>query len=99
YSPEQIADARELAAAALIRHRDAGSPKPPPLSTADRRLLVEFVNGSPIDDDAETLYEAELALDATDLRRPTWTVDEVSPGRRVTVGIIGAGMSGIIAAH
>jgi len=99
YSPEQIAEARELAAAALIRHRDAGNPKQPPLTAADRRWLVEFVNGSPIDDDAESLYEAELALDGADLRRPTWTVNEISPGRRVSVGIVGAGMSGIIAAH
>jgi 4-hydroxyacetophenone monooxygenase len=99
YSPEQIAEARELAAGALIRHRDAGNPKQPPLSAADRRRLVEFVSGAPIDDDAEPLYEAELALDGADLRRPTWTVSEISPGTRVTVGIVGAGMSGIIAAH
>ena len=99
YSPEQIAEARELAAGALIRHRDSGCPKQPPLTAADRRRLVEFVNGAPIDDDAEPLYEAELALDGADLRRPTWTVGEISPGTRVTVGIVGAGMSGIIAAH
>ncbi len=99
YSPEQIAEARELAAGALIRHRDSGSPTQPPLTGADRRRLVEFVNGSPIDDDAESLYEAELALDGADLRRPTWTVSEISPSTRVSVGIVGAGMSGIIAAH
>ena len=99
YSAEQIAQARELAAGALIRHRDSGSPKQPPLTAADRRRLVEFVSGAPIDDDAESLYEAELALDGADLRRPTWTVSEIAPRARVTVGIVGAGMSGIIAAH
>src|SRR3954452_24293949 len=99
YSPEQIAEARELAAGALIRHRDSGSPRQPPLGAADRRRLVEFVSGTAIDDDAEPLYEAELALDGADLRRPTWTVSEIRPDARVTVGIIGAGMSGIIAAH
>src|SRR5580765_6789568 len=99
YSAEQIAEARELAAGALIRYRDAGSPKQPPLNAVDRRRLVEFVSGAPIDDDAEVLYEAELALDGADLRRPTWTVGEISPRTRVTVGIVGAGMSGIIAAH
>ena len=57
------------------------------------------MNGSPIDDDAESLYEAELALDGADLRRPAWTVSEISPRTHVTVGIVGAGMSGIIAAH
>jgi 4-hydroxyacetophenone monooxygenase len=99
YSQDQIAEARELAAAALIRYRDAGSPKPPPLSVTDRRRLVEFVNGAPIDDDAESLYEAELALDGADLRRPTWTVRDIDADAHVTVGIVGAGMSGIIAAH
>src|SRR5690349_17011412 len=99
YSAEQLAEARELAANALIRHRDAGNPKAPALSAADRRRLVEFVSGGAIDDDAEPLYEAELALDGADLRRAAWTVDELSPGTRVSVGIVGAGMSGIIAAH
>ena len=99
YSPDQIAEARELAANALIRHRDSGNPKQPPLRAADLRWLVEFVNGSPIDDDAESLYEAELALDGADVRRPAWTVSEISPHTRVVVGIVGAGMSGIIAAH
>ena len=33
------------------------------------------MSGSAIDDDAESLYEAELALDGADLRRPTWTVE------------------------
>src|SRR5438477_9309995 len=60
YSAEQIAEARELAADALIRYRDKGNPKQPPLSAKDRRRLVEFVSGAPIDDDAEPLYEAEL---------------------------------------
>ena len=46
YSPEQIAEARELAAGALIRYRDSGSPKESPLTAADRRSLVEFVSSS-----------------------------------------------------
>jgi len=99
YSHDQIVEARELAAGALFRHRDAGSPKQPPLTATARRRLVEFVNGAPIDDDAESLYEAELALDGADLRRPAWTVGEIDSGAHVTVGIVGAGMSGIIAAH
>jgi 4-hydroxyacetophenone monooxygenase len=99
YTPEQVAEARDLAARALMRHRDAGSPNPRPLSAADRRRLVEFVNGSPVEDRDEPLYEAELALDGADVRKAAWTVDEIAAGRRVTVGIVGAGMSGIIAAH
>jgi len=65
YSPEQIAEARELAAGALIRHRDSGSPKQPPLSAAVRRRLVEFVSGSPIDDEADytlPVWAGELPL-------------------------------------
>ena len=99
YTPEQIALARSLAADALIRHRDAGSPSAPPLSDGDERRLVEFVSGTTIADADLPLYEAELAIDGQDLRRPAWQVDDIAPGATFSVGIIGAGMSGIIAAH
>ena len=99
YSAEQLEEARSLAAAALIRHRDAGSPKPPPLGDDELRRIVEFVSGAPIATDDLALYEAELAIDGLDLRRPTWRVEEVAADRAVRVAIVGAGMSGIIAAH
>jgi 4-hydroxyacetophenone monooxygenase len=95
YSTEQLELARRLAADALIAHRDRGRPAAPPPSDDQLRRVVEFVNGGPVDGEYLTLLEEELALDA-DRRAPTWHVE---PGATFTVAIIGAGMSGLAAAH
>ncbi|MCU1374559.1 MAG: hapE, partial [Actinomycetia bacterium] len=96
YSPEQVEAGRALATAALVAFRDGGSKPAPPPDADDVRRLVEFVAGGPVDDGELPLLEAELALDGVDLRAPAWHLPE---GRRFTVGIVGAGMSGIAAAH
>jgi 4-hydroxyacetophenone monooxygenase len=99
YSAEQIAEAQRLTAHALGRYRDGGSR---PAAAADRdrvRRLVDFTAGAHVEDGELELFEAELALDGVDRRRPEWTVESLSAGRTFAVGIIGAGMSGIIAAH
>lgn len=97
YTAEQLEAARGLAVAALARYRDAGSvPAPAPDEEGIRRL-VEFVAGGKVVEDELPLLEAELALDGADLRAPAWHVDDY--GRPFSVGIIGAGMSGIAAAH
>ena len=96
YAPDQVALARQLAAAALAAFRDAGSVSAPPPDPAGVQRLVEFVAGGPVGDELP-LLEAELALDGADLRAPDWRVDDY--GRSFSVGIIGAGMSGIAAAH
>ena len=99
YQPEQVAAARDLAVDALIRFRDGGS-VPAPTPTADElRRLVEFVAGGPVRSEELPLLEAELALDGADLRAPAWRVEDLTPGAPFTVGIIGAGMSGVAAAH
>jgi 4-hydroxyacetophenone monooxygenase len=96
YSAEQVALARDLATAALAAFRDAGSVPAPPPDPAGVQRLVEFVAGGPVGDQLP-LLEAELALDGADLRAPSWRVEDY--GRTFSVGIIGAGMSGIAAAH
>ena len=99
YMPEQIELAGKLAADALARYRDRGSTPAPPADDATRRRLVDFVTGGTADDDHRPLLEAELALDGVDVRAPSWTIESVAPGRTFRVGIVGAGMSGIAAAH
>ncbi|MCB0993615.1 MAG: NAD(P)/FAD-dependent oxidoreductase, partial [Acidimicrobiales bacterium] len=99
YDATQLETARRLAADALARHRDAGSPPPPPLSEDQLRAMVLWANGGQGDADMVLLLEEELCLDGADLRAPTWTVDDLAPDRQVTVAVIGAGMSGIVAAH
>ncbi|MCU1380423.1 MAG: hapE, partial [Acidimicrobiales bacterium] len=99
YVPAQLDAARRLAADALIRFRDGGSKPAPPPGEDEVRALVEFVAGGPVDDGYLPLLEAELALDGADLRAPAWHLSDIAPGERFTVAVVGAGMSGIVAAH
>ena len=97
-SEEQIAAARALALDALIRFRDGGSVCAP-LPTGDdlRRILEYMAGGLPIDDYLPMMRE-ELAITA-DPRAPHWHKDDVDPDRPFLVAVVGAGMSGIIAAY
>jgi 4-hydroxyacetophenone monooxygenase len=98
YAPEQIERGRTLVADALIRFRDEGC-KPAPDPTPERlRRLIEFVSG-PLSDDYLRLFEEELALGGVDHRQPSWRASEIAPDRTMKAAVIGAGMSGIVAAH
>lgn len=97
YDADQLALARRLATEALGGRRDRSNPPPPTLAADQLRSVVEFVTGGPIADDVLPLYLAELAVDHTDLRRPD--VEAEVGGRRLRAVVVGAGMSGIIAAH
>ncbi|MFP5326757.1 MAG: flavin-containing monooxygenase [Acidimicrobiia bacterium] len=94
----QIAAAREAAAAALIAFRDAGCPPQPALSADDFKTMIEFLVGSATEQYLPLLRE-ELSVAGEDLRAPSWHKGEVAPDRPFRVGIVGAGMSGILAAH
>jgi 4-hydroxyacetophenone monooxygenase len=45
------------------------------------------------------LLEEELGVTPEDRRAPTWHKDDLAPDRDFTVAVIGAGMSGLLAAH
>jgi 4-hydroxyacetophenone monooxygenase len=71
---------------------------PRPLEVDQLRPLIDFVSdGQPIDDYLDLLRE-ELAL-GEDLRTPSWHKSDVAPDRDFRVAVIGAGMSGLVAAH
>jgi len=98
YTPEMMAEGRDLAASALARFRDGGSVPAPRLADDELRTVMEYLTG-PLSDDYVRLLTEELAVDGEDLRRPSWSKDELAPDVPFTVAIIGAGMSGIAAAH
>lgn len=89
--------ARRLAVAALIRYRDRGQPfqgKPAP---ALLDACVQYLIRGDLEEH-RSLLEHELGI-AQDLGAPGWTLDQVAPGSRFRVGVIGAGVSGIAAAY
>ena len=97
--PEQQAEARALAFDVLRRWRDAGCPRPPaPTPEALTEMLEFMVGGVPMAEYRELFLE-ELGLDGADLRAPAWRKAEVAPDTDFTVLVIGAGMSGLLAAH
>jgi 4-hydroxyacetophenone monooxygenase len=98
-SAAQVAEAREVALRALIAHRDAGSPAPPPLDPERLRTLMSFAVGEKNVDEYFDLLLEELAPNATDMRAPDWRLDQVAPDTTMQAVVIGAGMSGLLAAY
>jgi 4-hydroxyacetophenone monooxygenase len=93
------ARARELATAAITAFRDGGC-RPAPLPS-DEQLAraVRFAMGTDQMDQYIPVLEEELALGGEDRRAPQWRKEEVAPDVDFRVAVIGAGMSGLLAAH
>jgi 4-hydroxyacetophenone monooxygenase len=97
-TPEQLAEARELAFGAVARLRAGEGHGVRALDVDELRPLFAFVSdGAPAEGYLDLLRE-ELAL-GEDLRAPEWHRDEVAADRPFRVAVIGAGMSGLVAAH
>ena len=94
--PEQEDEARRIAAAALAAHRDAGA-LDHALTRDELRRIYGFLVGSDAVDHWEPFLTEELAPAGTDPRAPTWHLDDVGGSFRCAV--IGAGASGLAAAH
>ncbi len=90
------AKARDLAVKALIAYRDRGSPA----LGAEPRLLERAMQFLARDAGADyvPLLKHELAL-PNDLGAPQWNKESLAPGRDFSVAVIGAGLSGVAAAH
>ena len=98
-SPAQVEEGRALALDALRRLRSqAADPVVRPLATDELRSLLSFVTGGGASDEYLELLRDELAL-GEDLRAPTWRREDLAPDRPFRVVVIGAGMSGLAAAH
>ena len=97
-TPEQQAAIRGLALATLIAFRDGGSVAAPMPTGPDLRQILQFMAGGLEIGEYLPMMREELALTA-DLRAPRWHKDDVNPDKPFKVVIIGAGMSGIVAAY
>lgn len=97
--PAKVAEARAVALEALIAHRDAGNPPAAELTDDMLRTLMAFVVGEHNVDEYAGLLREELAPGGVDLRAPDWTLDGLGATDTFTVAVIGAGMSGLLAAY
>ena len=97
-SDAQLTEGRALAVEAIRRMRARGAAPAQALPVDTLRVLLGFLSGGVDVDDYLELLREELNL-GEDLRTPTWTKDDVAPDRPFRVAVIGAGMSGLVAAH
>lgn len=97
-TPDEQDEARELALEGIRRLRDGGPSEAEALPTGELRPLLGFLSGGAEVDDYLELLREELAL-GEDPRAPDWHKDEIAPDRPFRVAVIGAGMSGVVAAH
>jgi 4-hydroxyacetophenone monooxygenase len=96
-SPEAQDRARKIAAHALRSWTERGRPAPRTPSPGSLRRMMEFITG-PVPDEYLPLLHHQLGLDPAD--GPTaWPQAAADHARPFNVVIIGAGMSGLAAAH
>jgi 4-hydroxyacetophenone monooxygenase len=91
--------ARELALSVLAKYRDAGCPAPKVPSDDFLRAILKWISPEANVEPYLPLVKEELSVGDDDLRAPSWKKDKLAPGREFLVAIIGAGMSGLLAAH
>ncbi|HEX5095766.1 MAG TPA: NAD(P)/FAD-dependent oxidoreductase, partial [Acidimicrobiia bacterium] len=95
----QQAEVRELAFDALVKFRDGGCVSAPCPSDDDLLRIMEYAVGGAAMGAYLPLLEEELSYRGEDRRAPGFVLSDVAPGRTFRVAIIGAGMSGLLAAH
>ena len=89
---------RAMALAALRAYRDRGGTLPPPPPPATIRAMMSFLVGEEVPDEYVPMFLEEMALDSGDARDVAW--NGIPSERRASfrVVVIGAGMSGLLAA-
>jgi 4-hydroxyacetophenone monooxygenase len=100
FSDEQAVAIREVALEVLCRYRDGGSVPAPVPDDTDVLRIMEFAVGDGVAmADYLPLLEEELSHRGEDRRAPGWRKADVAPDADFTVLVVGAGMSGLLAAH
>lgn len=99
WSADQLEQVRSLALAGLIRLRDHGERHETDQSLIDAG--IDWITGGSRSGDYQAMLSEELAPDGSDPRMPNWHCQdtEATTNPAPAVVIIGAGMSGLLAAH
>jgi 4-hydroxyacetophenone monooxygenase len=95
-SPETQTKARRLATEALIAYRDSGCPPPDASASLLESAMRFLARGA--GEEYLPLLRHELAL-PQDMGAPDWRKETIAPDRCFRVAVIGAGLSGVAAAH
>ncbi len=95
---QQKAEVRRRALAALLDYRDRGYRLPPSPDSAAVHRMMSFIVGEEVPAEYGPMMMEELALDGHDRRRTPLRVDPSDLADRFHVLVIGAGMSGLLAA-
>ena len=99
---EQQDEVRTLAAVGLGRLRDAKPRDEGPTDSASPELIsagIDWITGDSRSGDYQTMLAEELAPDGGDPRAPQWHRDDFELSDDISVVIVGAGMSGLLASH
>src|ERR1044071_6263307 len=95
---QEKAAVRALALDALRAYLDRGCTLPPPPSPETIREMMGFLVGQEVPSEYVPMMQEEMALDGTDLRDIAWDGIPIAARKSFRVAIIGAGMSGLLAA-
>lgn len=98
WTAEQRESAREKVFRALIALRDGHDRVDQP-GPSDLQPVLEFLTGQAVDSTLLRFMREELEVEGDDLRAPDWHKDQLDPDRPFMVAVIGAGMSGLLAAY
>ncbi len=97
-TPDEQSIIRVRALEGLKQLRDNTNIKPV-TRNEDLRTIMSWACGTNLEGSYLQMMMEELAPGDRDLRSPDWNVQDFSADRKFTVAIIGAGMSGILAAY
>jgi len=99
YSREQREAARQLAIESLVVLSEQPARAIEPADDETLRQMLSFLIGRPASGEYVHLLREELGVAGEDVRLPRWHKDDIDADRPFSVLIVGAGMSGLAAAH
>ncbi|MCW5893689.1 MAG: NAD(P)/FAD-dependent oxidoreductase [bacterium] len=89
---------RATALDALRAYRDRGCTLPPPPSADTIRRMMSFMVGEEVPAEYVPMMREEMALDGRDARDVAWDAVPAARRQALRVVVVGAGMSGLLAA-
>ena len=99
---EQQAGIRALGVTTLARWRDCGQQiavAPTEIELLERMSFATGLELADLGSEYLPFLREELQMSFSDVRAPQWNANDIAPDRPFNVVIIGAGMSGLVAAH